>query len=166
MYKRQIEDIKEIQEWIEGIQVAIQAGGKDIDFSSSGLDQINPQYLIGTPSRIDGIEIEGVKKIIEIGPEFLENPELSKKMVNQGTEFILILDGQEFDIRKPDIYSGLNSLSPSRVFIEMPNIEGKLEELDLYPPNVGFVLSGGIEQKPGFKDFYELAPVLEYLDQD
>ena len=161
-----VADIREIRDWVEGIEVAIQVVSSPLERISTAISELNPEYLIVNPERLDEIKDSGIKILIEGRglQEVLEQINQKSEIEFFGT--IISIGSQEFYQLESVILDKLNSLSPLPVFLEVADLESKLEFIEGLDENVGLVLSGGKEIRPGFKDFYELSPVLEYLEND
>ncbi len=161
-----IQDIKEIRDWVEGIEMAIQINKVDPDSLESLENDLNPDYLIIPEQLIPEFEDSDSRLMVQL--EVLPGEtKLSWMAKHAGIDGIILnLEGQELNNPDSGFFGNLNRISPFPVFIETSKLEENIEFLGNLGENIGLVMHGGKEIKPGYKDFAELAPVLEFLEVD
>lgn len=159
--------LKTIKEWIVGPKIVGEFSRLDLtnhDYPSSGeeLDCIE----ISDADSIETAEITGLPVIFKLDITNIGSvPELKGILDNlkDKVQFFLIegLPGPE--IKKTDILY-LASLYKIMIGFEMDqqSIHSWIDETDIF----GISLKGGMEIKPGFKDYDELADILEEIEID
>jgi phosphoribosylanthranilate isomerase len=156
--------ILEIKEWVEGIEIALQVGTLEENEIRELIEKINSDIIICDAS--NHLEINGLSCKLYSSFSNLQNLH-NDDWINPAQD----INGYIFKL--PDPHNGnkltdslhkMNSLPQISVFVEMPNLEDHIEEYSNSWKNIGYVLSGGKETTVGFKDFNELAPVLEFLE--
>ncbi len=157
--------LKTIKEWIVGPIIVGEFSNldtTDYDFSTLGeeLDyiEISDPDSIGTAGKtglpvIFRLDIDTVESVREI-EEILNN-------LKDGVQFFILDGSPGYKIKNKDILS-LASLYKIMIGFEMDHqsIHSWIDETDIF----GISLKGGTEIKPGFKDYDELADILEEIE--
>lgn len=151
---------KEITEWISGPDFIIEISEKDID----GIEQIITEYHPGAiqlqwPIRQHILDRCTVPIIISLSFNQLTENENELKEIASQVEYFSVEKGTVDWQKLTDISSKLpvyigTDVSPNTI----PTI--------LASPLSGITLYGSVEDKPGFKDYDELAGILELLEED
>ncbi len=159
------EDLKELKSWVEGVEFAVEVDHSELLALEEGSAFDSNLFLLNTRELASLRSLPG-SLIISMEPEDLLHFDqgsytasgLHVKAISLSIDSPGLLMGQQGLIDK------LNSFEDMRVFVDMPELENNIEKVCELLPQAGFTLSGSKELKPGYKDFYELAPVLEYLE--
>lgn len=155
------EDLEELKSWVEGVEFAVEVDHSEVSALNSDAD-----LFIINAKELSSIESWQGSAILSMEPEDLPgfDPGSYMESGSQIKAISLSIDSRNLFADNEGLIDKLNSLEDIRVFVDMPDLENHIEKVCELLPQAGFTLSGSKELKPGYKDFYELAPVLEYLE--
>ena len=155
------ETFNEIKGWLSGVQYVA-------EFDTA--DPNDMLHVIGQ-SEVDFIQIkriEWLERVQDIAPTILEVDinEINAVPTNLHLAYVLV-SGQEENTLASDQKQDLNVLSESYKVIlgtgfTPENVEQILNELSVE----GISMNGSEEIRPGYKDYDELADILELLEED
>jgi phosphoribosylanthranilate isomerase len=139
-----------IKEWVEGPQIALELDG--IEFTEEmqkWIDDIQP----------DIVQMSPYLTIPNIGiPIFKTN--IFPIVTNSSQQIIKI----DIPLASNDLYEIL-SLNQQDIFIDGSLSKDELHEIIEKAPNLGIVIRGGNEEKPGIKSFDELDDFFDILSE-
>lgn len=144
-----------IKGWIEGVKYVLEYNGDELpDVENYDFDYLE----ITDPSLIPNLDTESSKIILRVNSDESELNSIFSKYGNAVSYF--------------DLYSPSNNLTIEESFQSYPILLGngvdKSNVNDLLDkfPSIGISLKGTREIKPGFKDYDELADILEEIEVD
>lgn len=159
--------LKTIKEWIVGPKIVGEFSKIDPDSQIySSLEEELDYIEITDPDSIDVAEKTGIPVILKLDITNIKSiPGLSEILdnLNNRVQFFLLDGFPGPDIKNMDI---LNLSSQYRIMIgfkmDQQSIHAWIDGTNIF----GISLKGGTEIKPGFKDYDELADILEEIEVD
>jgi phosphoribosylanthranilate isomerase len=159
--------LKTIKEWIVGPKIVGEFSKIDPDSEIySSLEEELDYIEITDPDSIDVAEKTGIPVILKLDITNIKSiPGLSEILdnLNNRVQFFLLDGFPGPDIKNMDI---LNLSSQYRIMIgfkmDQQSIHAWIDGTNIF----GISLKGGKEIKPGFKDYDELADILEEIEVD
>jgi len=160
--------LKSIREWVVGPRIVGEFSTSDLDSITNTIErydidaiQISDIEVCNTITSID------LPVILALDISTFENPvELREVMakVNDRVAFFLLYKSKDnTDIQKEDLLVLANDFRIMVGYgIDVSSIGSWIDNTNIY----GICLKGSIEIKPGFKDYDELADILEMLEID
>lgn len=155
-------EVVEIEEWVEGVKLAYQISGLTQPELERALQVFQPDILICDDSSLSFAKETGIPFVFDLG----EKPKGQPIEDHPGLQAIILKHqvGEKPDEGLIDIL--LSELGDVELFIELS--VNSQEEVSLILNQIdpdGIILYGGKEQKPGYKDFEDLADILEFLEE-
>ncbi len=154
-----VQDLKMVQEWVEGVEFALEGTNKLSDNGKEFKSLVS--YFTMNAEIFKELDLDPKRVILDINCQSYPQTDMPNNIAG------LILRFDEGELKSNlEVLEELNKKPELLVFIETPEMNKLVSELTNKWPNLGIALSGGKELRPGFKDFYELAPVLDFLEID
>lgn len=153
------EKYNEITSWTSGVEFVGELG----EFLGDNMSSLTPDYGVSyiESSNLNVLKSidSSVKKILNI-----DVTDLSSTFY-EGVDFIIVSKNTD-DITPAEVATIKNAAASNKVLIgygvTVDNLDSLLDETNAY----GIAISGGSEIRPGYKDYDELADILEALEID
>jgi phosphoribosylanthranilate isomerase len=160
------EKFKEISEWISGVKIVGEFGKSSAEEVNKKIESVEPDYLlISDESQINNFTSIGIPLIMQINIDQLTKDETASTLnfCSGSVDYFLFESDQE-NIREPELIREFARKYPILLGsgITGENVKSFTEELNL----AGISLKGGSEIRPGYKEFDEMADILEALETD
>jgi phosphoribosylanthranilate isomerase len=163
------ESFKEITDWISGVSLVAEFNGSTIETIINQLSMYQVHYLqVSSPELVHKLKPLGIPVILKLEASSLDNIETSRAILNEYKDHIAFFIF-ESDLEIPatnafEITSKLATQFP--IVLGFGISENNIEEILENHSFKGISIKGGEEIKPGYKDFDELAGILEAIEID
>ncbi len=151
------EKYREITSWTSGVEFAGELGDALLIDEKSLLSDYQVNYIESNSLKLLGSIKKPVRKILNINLEDISNHII-------GGVDLIVVNKESDEISEEDIVTIKKLTQNNKVLIgygiTADNVDEMLEETNAY----GIAISGGSEIKPGYKDYDELADILEELE--
>lgn len=160
------ETLKSIKEWVVGPRIVGEFSTSDLDSIENIIEQYDIDAIqISDREVCNMITSTDLPIILALDISTFENPgELREVMaqVNVRVAFFLLYQSEDnIDIRKEDVLALANDFKIMVGYgIDKDTVGSWIDNTNI----LGICLKGSIEVKPGFKDYDELADILEMLE--
>ena len=160
------DQFKEISEWISGVKIVGEFGDQSAEIFKSLLEQFRIDYLlISDETKIQECSSLGIPLILSLNINEHEDLEGTVNYCSELVDFFVLESSNESisDTNRVLIQNiAQNHPLLLGYGINENNAPSLVSELNLK----GIVLKGSPELRPGYKDFDEMADILEALDVD
>lgn len=161
-----LEKFKEISEWISGVKIVGEFGDSDPDETKELLEQFSVDYLlISDESKIHDFSLLGIPLIFKINVDETTDLASTFNFCAGSVDYFLLESNSE----NPDstTENQIHKLANNYPIIlgygvDESNVKTITGNLNLK----GIALKGSPELRPGYKDFDEMADILEALEID
>ncbi|UXP31536.1 hypothetical protein N6H18_14385 [Reichenbachiella agarivorans] len=149
----------EIMGWVAGVDFVMEYGSMALDQIDAVHDSENPAYIqVDTVAVANQLTELSYKVIFRLTESHIDQTGLLDQLSPQ-VKFVLVESESDYD----HIKSQIGSIKILRGYDLTPDNIGEIVDTAAY---YGIGLLGSHEEKPGFKDYDELADILEVLEID
>jgi phosphoribosylanthranilate isomerase len=162
-----LENYKTIRDWVVGPKIVGEVSGSNLDRIEESIGVYDVDYLeITHPEILAELALQKMPVILKMDiSAFVEPEELQNILAyaHDKVDFFILEKTSDTGFKTEEI---LELASKYKIMIgysiERGNVHHWLDGTDIY----GIALKGSVEIKPGFKDYDELADILEELEMD
>lgn len=161
-----LDQFKEISEWISGMKIVGEFGNASPEKIREVLDDFSVDYLLVTDETlIQNYALLGVPLILNINLEKVTDLESTLNYCSGVAEYFLLTSANDkINTDEIETVKAVSDIYPLILGygINPENAKSIVDELHLK----GIALKGSPELRPGYKDFDEMADILEELEVD
>lgn len=164
------EKFRELSEWVAGVSFVAEFSSATPQTIGRLLGEYSVDYLqTDVPAYLGELKQLGLPLILKIEVETQEQAVLLPQLMQEQqphTEFFLLQLTSNISKDKALMSNILNLSNDFEMVVSMPLDAAELDQLLSQYPLKGISLEGGEEIRAGYKDFDELAEILEILEVD
>lgn len=161
--------LSEIRGWVAGVRIVGETASTDLTEIENALAAYEPDLLqIEDTALLPDILALGLPVILKVDMAKFTHEQLAAflNLAPKEIEYVLLESGANvnYDDELKDVLRRLTQ--HERILLGMGVTAGNVNELLADIPVEGIAISGGSEDRPGFRDFGQLMDVLEVLEEE
>ena len=164
------ENHKAITGWIEGINIVAEFDNADINYIKTALSTYKSDYIqISTPELITELKSNNISLPIILRINLKNDLSVYRDVFETYKDLVshFLIESETEDVLSEKSFNELKHLTRSfPIIIGFGIKSNNLEQILSTIQPIGLALKGGEEIRPGYKDFDELADILEELELD